>query len=89
MKLSLLPFCAATMLLQHASAVVIHADTNQQLAPENMPYFGNVVRIAGSSGVYLGNRWVLTANHVAPALPTSVLVGGNSRSTQSLSLIHI
>ncbi len=71
------------MMMQQAMAVVIHTDTNQQLAPDNMPYFGNVVRIAGSCGVYLGNRWVLTANHVAPSLPSTVYVGGNGRSTQS------
>lgn len=83
MKSPALCVLGVACVMQQASAVVVHTTTNQQLAPDNMPYFGNVVRIAGSSGIYLGNRWVLTANHVATSLPSTVLVGGNSRSTQS------
>ena len=33
-------------------------------APADDPGWNNVAHLAGASAVYLGNRWVLTANHV-------------------------
>ena len=50
-----------------ARAVVISAasDAANLIAPGNDPGWNNVGRQSGASAVYLGNRWVLTANHVA------------------------
>ena len=35
-------------------------------APADDPGFSNVGLLGVGSGVYLGNRWVVTANHVGP-----------------------
>jgi hypothetical protein len=50
-----------------ARAVVISAasDAANLRAPGDDPGWNNVGRLSGASAVYLGNRWVLTANHVA------------------------
>lgn len=50
-----------------AGAVVIAtgSDGPNLVAPGNDPGWLNVGRIAGASGVYLGDRWVITANHVS------------------------
>lgn len=47
-------------------AVVIKSGngSGNTTAPEDDPGFANVGRIGVGSGIYLGNRWVLTANHV-------------------------
>jgi hypothetical protein len=52
---------------ERARAVVISAasDAANLLAPGSDPGWANVGRLSGASAVYLGNRWVLTANHVA------------------------
>ena len=57
----------AAALASPASAVVIAtgADDPNLVAPGNDPGWNNVGHIAGASGVYLGNRWVITANHVS------------------------
>ncbi len=44
-------------------------------APTNDPGWDNVVLVSGGSGVYLGNRWVLTAAHVWNNAPTSAKFG--------------
>jgi hypothetical protein len=60
--------CAAALLAAtpEAAAVVIsptfQAPNIQQ--PANDPGWLNVGRVDGGSAVYLGNRWVITANHV-------------------------
>lgn len=67
--------CAAALLLAaaapapRASAVVISAasDAANLVAPGNDPGWINVGRVGNASGVYLGNRWVVTANHVGDA----------------------
>lgn len=33
-------------------------------APEDDPGFANIGRIKSGTGIYLGNRWVMTANHI-------------------------
>lgn len=49
------------------------------------PYWGNLVRVSNSSGVYLGfnpstqRGWVLSADHISPD-PTSINVAGNAYS---------
>ena len=44
-------------------------------APEDDPGFANVGRVGVGSGIYLGNRWVLTANHVGAR---SITFGGET-----------
>lgn len=63
--------CAAVLLVvgalvAPAGAVVIAtgSDTPNLLPPGNDPGWDNVGRVGNASGVYLGNRWVITANHV-------------------------
>jgi hypothetical protein len=50
-----------------ARGVVIASgsDAPNLIVPGNDPGWNNVGRVAGASGVYLGNRWVITANHVS------------------------
>ena len=50
-----------------ARAVVISAasDAANLRAPGDDPGWNNVGRLSGALAVYLGDRWVLTANHVA------------------------
>lgn len=66
-----------------SQAVVISSGGPNNTAPSGQPYFGNVGTVGGASGIYLGNRWVLTANHVAGSLPASANFGGLSYSTQA------
>jgi hypothetical protein len=49
-----------------ATAVIIASGdgTGNTSAPPDDPGWGNVLRLGGLSGVYLGNGWVLTAEHV-------------------------
>ncbi|MGL4400905.1 MAG: PEP-CTERM sorting domain-containing protein [Luteolibacter sp.] len=52
-------------------------------------YWGNLVRVSNSSGVYLGYNatsltgWVLSAAHIGPE-PTSITVAGNSYSVSGV-----
>ena len=57
------------------AVVVLSGDANTS-APGGQPYFANVGVVNGASGIYLGNRWVLTAAHVALTLPTAATFGG-------------
>ncbi len=63
--------CAAVLLLgalapSRATAVAIFEsdDTPNVRAPATNPGWNNVGRVGSGSAVYLGNRWVITANHV-------------------------
>ena len=55
-----------------ANAVVVLSGGPNNTAPSGQPYFGNVGSLNGASAIYLGNRWVMTASHVASTLPASV-----------------
>jgi Dockerin type I domain len=63
--------CAALVvfaaLAAPAGAVVISSanDAVNLLRPDSNPGWDNVGRVGNASGVYLGNRWVITANHVS------------------------
>lgn len=64
-------------------AVVIGNDdpSGNTTAPAGIPGWYNVGQVSGAtgaSGVYVGNGWVLTANHVGPA--GVILFGGNTYS---------
>jgi secreted trypsin-like serine protease len=59
-----------------ARAVVVLSGASNTSAPGGQPYFNNVGVVNGASGIYLGNRWVLTAAHVAGTLPSAATFGG-------------
>lgn len=64
-----------------ARAVVVLSGASNTTAPSGQPYFNNVGVVNGASGVYLGNRWVLTAAHVAGTLPAAATFGSLNYST--------
>jgi hypothetical protein len=64
-----------------ARAVVVLSGASNTTAPSGQPYFNNVGIVNGASSIYLGNRWVLTAAHVAGTLPTAATFGGLNYST--------
>ena len=69
--LALVCLCGRTAL-----AVVV-SNVNQgvtAVAPADMPGWDNMAYRGSASAVYLGNRWMITANHVGAgrcALPTA------------------
>lgn len=65
-----------------AEAVVVASGGLNNSAPSGQPYFGNVGGLNGASAIYLGDGWVLSANHVAGSLPGSVNFGGVGYTTQ-------
>jgi hypothetical protein len=50
-----------------AVVVTTPFDAPTLVAPGNDPGWNNVARMSGASAVYLGNRWMITANHVSDA----------------------
>jgi hypothetical protein len=66
------------------SAVVVFSGGPNNTASVDQPYFANVGSLNGASAIYLGNRWVMTAQHVAgTSLPSSVNFGGTNYTTLS------
>lgn len=64
-----LVFAVACGLASRAQGVVISSqslDTNTT-APSDDPGWSNVAHIGNATGVYLGNRWMITAGHVSDA----------------------
>jgi hypothetical protein len=80
LKRSLLVWLGITL---SAHAVVIDSGGPNNTAPSGQPYFGNVGVLNGASAIYLSDRWVMSANHVAGFLPGSVSFGGTSYTTQA------
>jgi hypothetical protein len=68
---------------QTADAVVTVSGGQNSTAPPGQPYFNNVGVLGGASAIYLGNGWVMSANHVPGSLPGSVSFGGISYTTQA------
>ena len=75
-------FCIWLLLIALAvpntvSAVVLKAGdgTGNESAPVDDPGFANAGRVGAGTGIYLGNRWVLTANHVGAR---SITFGGET-----------
>lgn len=66
-----------------AHAVVVLSGASNTSAPAGQPYFDNMGAVGGATGIYLGNRWVLSAAHVAPSLPASATFGGMAYATQA------
>ncbi|MDP3850431.1 MAG: hypothetical protein Q8Q59_08015 [Luteolibacter sp.] len=64
------------------AVVVISGDSNTS-APSGQPYFNNIGVVNGASGIYLGNGWVLSANHVAPTLPATATFGASTYATEA------
>jgi hypothetical protein len=62
--------------------VVVASGGPNNTAPVGQPFFANVGSLNGASAVYLGDGWVLSANHVASSLPASATFGGVSYATQ-------
>lgn len=76
-------FLTLIALSQSVGAVVVISGASNTSAPPGQPYFNNVGAVGAASGVYLGNRWVLTAAHVAPTLPTNATFGGITYATEA------
>jgi hypothetical protein len=70
------------------NAVIIITDdgSGNLTAPADDFGFGNVGVLNGSSGVYLGNRWVLTARHVGAG---TITLGGTPFTHDASSIYHI
>lgn len=79
----------AVILNQTAPAVVVISGLPNTSAPAGQPFFGNVGSVNGASAVYLGGRWVITAAHVAGALPGSANFGGTAYPTVAGSFHHL
>ena len=71
------------LLHQAALAVVVLSGAPNTSAPAGQPYFHNIGSVNGATGVYLSDRWVITASHVAPGLPASATFGGNTYFTET------
>lgn len=64
-----------------SQAVVVSSDGPNNSAPDGQPFFNNVGSIGSASAIYLGDGWVLSANHVAGSLPATVKFGGVDYAT--------
>ncbi len=67
----LLIFTLTLLLSVPAAALVLESGDGQgnTTAPADDPGWAYVGRVAGPSGIYLGNGWMLTANHVTVSDP--------------------
>lgn len=81
MKPCSLSFCALLAVGLSAEAVVVTSGGPNNTAPGGRPFFNNVGSIGSASAIYLGDGWVLSANHVAGSLPGSVKFGGVDYAT--------
>ena len=48
-------------------AVVVSTTQGNVDAPPDDPGWANIAAVGGSTGIYLGNRWMLTADHIGAA----------------------
>ena len=87
-RLRCLVLCASSALLTpFASALILGGSIAVQSAPpSDDPGWANIVSPNGCSGVYLGNRWVLTASHVGAG---DVVVGSVTYAVQPGSAIRL
>lgn len=83
MMRKVIPALLMAAMPHHAQAVVVLSGAANNTAPAGQPYFGNLGLVNGASAIYLGDRWVMSANHVAPALPTGATFSGTTYVTES------
>ncbi len=83
MKFRRLLFLGLMACGQSAEAVVTISGNTNNTAPSGQPFFNNVGSVGAASAVYLGDGWVLTANHVAGSLPPTAKFGGVNYATQA------
>lgn len=76
-------FALSAFLSLNSFAVVVASGGPNNTAPSGQPFFENVGVVNGASGIYLGNGWVMTANHVASSLPANATFGGVPYATVS------
>ena len=65
-------------------AVVVDDTTENTTAPADDPGFSNVAQVKAATGVYLGNRWMLTAAHVDAGTVNFPSIGTFSPEPDSL-----
>lgn len=75
--------CGLVAICQPLEAVVVASGGPNNTAPGRQPFFNNVGVIGSASAIYLGDGWVMSANHVAGSLPASVNFGGTAYTTQA------
>ncbi len=81
-------FTVGTMAVSSLLAVVTIGDLAvQRERPADDPGWDSVVTPSTASGVYLGNRWVLTAGHVG--FPANVVGSTGAVASQPGSWIHL
>jgi len=81
-------FVAALMMPRDLSAVVISSGdgTGNTTAPADDPGWANVGAIGSFSGVYLGDRWVLTAVHIGAS---AITLDGNSYAVEGGTSVQL
>lgn len=69
--------------LSTASALVLYNPNAEgsTSAPADFAYWNNVVTFSNATGVYLGEGWILTANHVNT--PATVAIDGQTKTVAS------
>lgn len=78
---------ALHLLLSSAHALVLGGNLPaQESPPADDPGWNNVIAVNGSSGVYLGDQWIITAAHVGAS---GVTIGGNSFSVQPGTIVRL
>ena len=83
MRFRTLWICSLVTVGQPAGAMVVASGGPNNTAPGGQPFFNNVGAIGAASAIYLGDGWVLSANHVAGSLPGSVNFSGINYATQA------
>jgi hypothetical protein len=83
MKLCRLLFLGLMAFVQSADAIVTISGATNNTAPDGQPFFNNIGSVGAASAIYLGNGWILSANHVASSLPATANFGGVNYTTQA------
>ena len=77
----------AAALPASASAIVVESpDERVAHAPRAFPFWEHVVSMSRFSAIYLGERWVLTANHLKPS---PVTIGGERYAPEEGSSVTL
>lgn len=85
---SLIAACVVSgMITSAADAVVVSTTKSTTVAPPDDPGWDNVGVLRGATSIYLGNRWVLTADHLAAG--TVTLSNGQSYEAEADSAYQL